>query len=38
MSSSPKASQVVTAAEILVSATGLTLLMIVMIEAVFLFW
>lgn len=33
-----KTPRIVTAGEILASATGLTLLMVVMIEAVFLFW
>ena len=36
--SPPKPSPAVTTAEMLVSATCLTLLMLVMIETVFLFW
>ena len=38
MSSSPRTPEVGSALEILMSAAGLTLLMIVMIEAAFLFW
>jgi hypothetical protein len=38
MPSSAKAPRMLTTGEILMSATGLTLLMLVMIEAVFLFW
>ena len=35
---SPRPARALTTMEMLVSATGLTLLMLVMIEAVFLFW
>jgi hypothetical protein len=38
MGSPPKPPRAVTTVEMLVSATYLTLLMLVMIEAVFLFW
>jgi hypothetical protein len=38
MASPSKPPRAVTTVEMLVSATGLTLLMLIMIEAVFLFW
>lgn len=38
MASPSKPPRAVTTAEMLASATGLTLLMLIMIEAVFLFW